>query len=178
MTEAGATFFLTGLSGAGKTSLARALQADLEARGRTVTLLDGDQVRRLLSPGLGFSREDRNAHVRRVGYVAAEVTRHGGVAICALIAPYDEARKHVRAMVEGVGRFFLVYVATPLAVCEARDVKGLYKSARAGLTPLFTGISDPYERPNDADVVVGEDGATPEAAAARVLACAGVARAR
>jgi adenylyl-sulfate kinase len=164
----GCTIFLTGLSGAGKTTIARALKAELEARGRTVTLLDGDEIRQQLSQELGFSRDDRNLHVRRVAYVAAEITRHGGVAICALIAPYDEARRQARAMVERAGRFVLVHVATPLDVCESRDVKGLYKRARGGLVRQFTGVSDPYEPPADADLVLDGDG-TPEAAAARLL---------
>ena len=171
--DEGCTIFLTGLSGAGKTTIARVLKTELETRGRTVTLLDGDEVRHLLSSELGFSRDERNLHVRRVGYVAAEITRHGGVAVCALIAPYDEARRQVRETVERVGRFLLVHVATPLAVCESRDVKGLYERARAGLVPQFTGISDPYELPSDADVVL-DHGSTPEVAAARVLDSAGI----
>src|SRR5207248_445127 len=127
---------------AGKTTIARALKAELESRGRTVTLLDGEEIRQHLSPELGFSRQDRNLHVRRIAYVAAEITRHGGIAICALIAPYDETRRQARAMVERAGRFLLVHVATPLEVCESRDVKGLYKRARGGLVRQFTGVSD------------------------------------
>ena len=165
----GCTIFLTGLSGAGKTTIARALKAALDARGRTVTLLDSDEVRQLLSSELGFSREDRNLHVRRVGFVAAEITRHGGIAICALIAPYDEARKSVRHMVEAVGRFVLVHVDTPIEVCEARDVKGLYARARAGRVTQFTGLSDPYEIPGDAEVTCRGDQETPEGTAAKIL---------
>ena len=119
---------------------------------RTVTSLDGDVVRRNLSAGLTFSKEHRELNVRRIGYVAAEVTRHGGVALCAPIAPYASVRAEVRAMVEAHGRFVLVHVSTPLEACEARDRKGLYAKARRGEIPEFTGISDPYETPADADV--------------------------
>jgi sulfate adenylyltransferase len=137
--------------------------------GRTVSLLDGDVVRRMLSKGLTFSREDRELNIRRIGYVAAEITRHGGVAVCAPIAPYAAGRAEVRAMVEESGDFFLVHVATPLAECEARDRKGLYAKARAGEIPEFTGISDPYEEPTDADLVVDTVGAGPSESVARVL---------
>jgi sulfate adenylyltransferase len=152
----GQTFFFTGLSGSGKSTLARSLAARLVAD-RTVTLLDGDVVRSHLSKGLGFSREDRDTNIRRIGWVAAEVTKHGGIAICAPIAPYDETRQWVRNAVEaagGPGAFVLVWVATPLDVCEQRDPKGLYAKARAGELSGFTGIDDPYEPPHDADVVV------------------------
>jgi sulfate adenylyltransferase len=149
----GFAVLLTGLSGSGKSTVARALaQALLEHTDRSVTLLDGDVVRRLLSAGLTFSRADRELNVRRIGYVAAEVARHGGVALCAPIAPYAALRDEVRSMVEQQGGFLLVHVATPLEVCEARDRKGLYARARAGLIPEFTGISDPYETPVDADI--------------------------
>jgi sulfate adenylyltransferase len=154
-TERGFTVFFTGLSGAGKSTIADTLCATLrEALGRHVTLLDGDVVRRHLSSDLGFSREERDRNVLRIGYVAAEITAHRGIAVCAPIAPYDEARREVRAMVESSGGFVLVYVATPLDVCERRDRKGLYARVRAGLLPHFTGISDPYEVPTDADVVI------------------------
>ncbi|MDP9416411.1 MAG: adenylyl-sulfate kinase, partial [Actinomycetota bacterium] len=149
----GVTVLLTGLSGSGKSTLARALhRALLERTDRTITLLDGDVVRRMLSAGLSFSRADRELNVRRIGYVASEITRHGGVALCAPIAPYESTRRQVREMVEQYGGFLLVHVATPLAVCEARDRKGLYAKARAGLIPGFTGVSDPYEEPADADL--------------------------
>jgi sulfate adenylyltransferase len=151
----GLVVFCTGLSGSGKSTLARDLRDALLERGdRSVSLLDGDLVRRLLSAGLSFSREDRDLNVARIGYVATEVARHGGIAICAPIAPYAAARSAVRSMVSEVGDFVLVHVSTPLAVCEARDRKGLYAKARAGLISSFTGISDPYEEPLDADLVI------------------------
>jgi sulfate adenylyltransferase len=151
----GFTVFLTGLSGSGKSTIARALGAGLmEMTGRPVTLLDGDLVRRHLSSELGFSREHRDLNVLRTGWVASEIVRHGGMVICALIAPYDAARRQVRGMIEPLGGFLLVYVATPLEACEARDVKGLYAKARAGLLPNFTGVSDPYEPPSDAALTI------------------------
>jgi sulfate adenylyltransferase len=153
--QRGLVVFFTGLSGSGKSTLARALvDALLEDGRRTLTVLDGDVVRRELSRGLGFSQADRDLNVRRIGWVAAEVARHGGLAVCAPIAPYTATRAAVRAEAEAVGDFFLVHVATPLAVCEQRDRKGLYAKARAGLIPHFTGISDPYEEPGDAEFVV------------------------
>jgi len=153
--ERGVVVFFTGLSGSGKSTVARDLRDALAERGdRTVSLLDGDLVRRLLSAGLTFSRTDRDLNIVRIGYVAAEVARHGGMAICAPIAPYAAARAQVRQMVSEVGDFLLIHVATPLAECEARDRKGLYAKARAGLIDSFTGISDPYEEPDDADLVL------------------------
>lgn len=151
----GFTVFLTGLSGSGKSTIAVALRASLmETTGRPVTLLDGDLVRRLLSSELGFSREHRDLNVLRIGWVAAEVVRHGGIAICATIAPYDEVRRQVRRMIEPLGGFLLVHVATPLETCEARDRKGLYAKARAGSLPNLTGVSDPYESPADAELTI------------------------
>lgn len=151
----GVTLFFTGLSGSGKSTIANALRVRLLEDGRrTVTLLDGDLVRTHLSSELGFSREHRALNVRRIAFVAAEITRHGGLAICAPIAPYASIRAEARALVEAAGAFLLVYVATPLAVCEARDPKGLYKRARAGTLAEFTGVSDPYEEPGDADVTI------------------------
>jgi sulfate adenylyltransferase len=154
--ERGVVVFFTGLSGSGKSTLARRLRDLLLERGdRTVTLLDGDVVRRMLSAGLGFSKADREANIRRIGFVAAEVARHGGLAICAPIAPYASTRAEVRQMVaEAGGDFVLVHVATPLAECERRDRKGLYAKARAGEIKEFTGISDPYEEPTDADLAL------------------------
>jgi sulfate adenylyltransferase len=153
--QRGLTVFFTGLSGSGKSTLARALVDRLLEDGRRrVTVLDGDVVRRLLSAGLGFSRADRDLNVRRIGWVAAEVGRHGGLAICAPIAPYASTRAAVRRDVEATGDFVLVHVATPLEVCERRDRKGLYAKARAGVIPEFTGVSDPYEEPADADLVL------------------------
>ena len=153
--ERGLVVFMTGLSGSGKSTLARDLRDALSERGdRTVSLLDGDMVRRLLSAGLTFSREDRDLNIMRIGYVATEVARHGGIAICAPIAPYAATRAAVRSMVAETGDFVLVHVSTPLAACEARDRKGLYAKARAGIIGSFTGISDPYEEPLDADLAV------------------------
>ena len=153
--ERGLVVFLTGLSGSGKSTLARALRDALLERGdRTVSLLDGDLVRQLLSAGLTFSRADRDLNIARIGFVAAEVARHGGIAICCPIAPYAAARAQVRSMVQDVGDFLLIHVATPVEVCETRDRKGLYAKARAGLIDHFTGVSDPYEEPRDADLVI------------------------
>jgi len=153
--QRGLVIFFTGLSGSGKSTVARDLRDALAERGdRTVSLLDGDRVRRLLSAGLTFSRADRDLNIERIGYVAAEVARHGGIAICAPIAPYASARAAAREMATAAGDFLLVHVATPLEACEARDLKGLYAKARAGLIGNFTGISDPYEEPRDADLVL------------------------
>ncbi|MFD1723026.1 adenylyl-sulfate kinase, partial [Amnibacterium endophyticum] len=149
----GAVVLFTGLSGSGKSTVAKALAARL--RDRPVTLLDGDEVRRMLSAGLGFDAEGRALNVRRIGWVAAEVARAGGTAIAAPIAPFAAGRAEVRAMAEAAGApFVLVHVATPLEVCEARDRKGLYADARAGRIADFTGISSPYEEPLDADLVI------------------------
>ncbi|OLT33918.1 adenylyl-sulfate kinase [Actinomadura sp. CNU-125] len=168
----GVVVFFTGLSGSGKSTLARALcDCVLEHGGRTVTSLDGDVVRRNLSAGLSFSKADRETNIRRIGWVAAEIARHGGVAICSPIAPFDATRKAVREMVlRAGGRFVLVHVATPLEECERRDRKGLYRRARAGRIPDFTGISSPYEEPEDATVRVDTTGRTIEDALAEVLA--------
>lgn len=165
----GFTVFFTGLSGAGKSTIARTLRARLMTRTcRDASLLDGDAVRRHLSSELGFSREHRDLNILRIGYVAAEITRHRGIAICAPIAPYDAMRKQIRRMIEPHGAFVLVHVATPLDVCEARDTKGLYARARAGLLPQFTGVSDPYEPPDDADVIITGD-LSPDAASAAIV---------
>ena len=160
--EQGLVLFFTGLSGSGKSTLARALMDKiLEQGGRTITSLDGDVVRRNLSAGLTFSKADRETNIRRIGWVAAEISRHGGLAVVSPIAPFDETRQQVRAMVEEAGgAFFLVHVATPLEECERRDRKGLYAKARAGEIPEFTGISSPYEVPEDADVRVDTTGRT------------------
>jgi sulfate adenylyltransferase len=158
--EQGLVVFFTGLSGSGKSTLARALHDVILERGeRTVTSLDGDVVRRHLSKGLTFSKEDRETNIARIGWVAAEIARHGGVAICSPIAPFDATRKLVRHMVaDAGGAFVLVHVATPLEECERRDRKGLYAKARLGQIPEFTGISSPYEEPDDATVRVDTTG--------------------
>lgn len=151
----GAVVFFTGLSGSGKSTVARALAAELEDDGLRTTLLDGDAVRHHLSKGLGFDRESRELNVERIGYVAALVARHGGIAVAAPIAPFASGRARVRALAEEAGaHFVLVHVSTPLEVCEARDRKGFYARARAGEIAEFTGISSPYEEPADAELVV------------------------
>jgi sulfate adenylyltransferase len=153
----GVTILFTGLSGAGKTTLACALEARIVASGRAVTLLDGDAVRRELSSGLSMSEADRLLHVKRCAWVAAEIARHGGVTLCALIAPMQAMRDAMRARCEATGAFVLIHVATPLATCAARDVKGLYARAMAGELPGFTGVSAPYEPPLDADLTIHTD---------------------
>jgi sulfate adenylyltransferase len=166
----GFTVFFTGLSGAGKSTIARALLVKLlEMGGRPVTLLDGDIVRKNLSSELGFSKDHRDLNIRRIGFVANEITKNGGIAICAPIAPYDSIRKEVRKLIEQYGGFILVHVATPLEVCEQRDRKGLYAKARAGILKEFTGISDPYEVPQDAETAIDTTELTPEEAAQEIL---------
>ena len=166
----GVTIFFTGLSGSGKSTIASALITKfLETGGRPVTLLDGDLVRKHLSSELGFSKEHRDINIRRIGYVASEITKNGGIAICAPIAPYEATRKAVRQMIEPLGGFLLVYVATSLEVCEQRDRKGLYAKARAGIVKEFTGISDPYEAPSDAEVVIDTAELSPEEAAQTII---------
>lgn len=169
--ERGLVVLLSGLSGSGKSTVARGLvDVLLERTRRRVTLLDGDVVRRVLSAGLGFSRADRDLNVRRIGWVAAEIARHGGLAVCAPIAPYAATRAEVRAMVAAAGAdLVLVHVATPLDVCERRDRKGLYAKARAGLIPAFTGVSDPYEVPFDADLVLDTSAGTVDEAVGTLL---------
>ena len=168
----GFTVFFTGLSGSGKSTLANILRVRfLEMGGRTVTLLDGDIVRKHLSSELGFSREHRDLNIRRIGFVASEITKNGGIAICAPIAPYDALRKEVRSMIQPHGGFILVHVATSLEVCEQRDRKGLYAKARAGLIQQFTGISDPFEVPRDADVVIDTTDMSPDEAAQEIFLC-------
>jgi sulfate adenylyltransferase len=151
----GFTVFFTGLSGSGKSTIANVLLVRLlEQGGRSATILDGDLVRKHLSSELGFSKEHRDLNIRRIGFVASEITKAGGIAVCAPIAPYDSIRKDVRAMVEPHGGFVLVHISTPLEVCEQRDRKGLYAKARAGTLQQFTGISDPYEEPADAELTI------------------------
>jgi sulfate adenylyltransferase len=170
---AGSVLFFTGLSGAGKSTIAARVVELLVEEGREVTLLDGDEVRNHLSAGLGFSRADRDTNVERIGWVAARIAKHGGVAVCAPIAPYSSVRETVRREVEaqaGPGSFVLVHVATSLADCEQRDRKGLYAKARRGEIPAFTGISDPYEVPADAEVTVETSGRSVDECARQVLA--------
>jgi sulfate adenylyltransferase len=171
----GLVLFFTGLSGSGKSTVAQAvIDALLEAGERTVTSLDGDVVRRNLSAGLTFSREDRETNIRRIGWVAAEISRHGGVAVCSPIAPFDATRQDVRAMTASAGgAFFLVHVATPLEECERRDRKGLYAKARRGEISDFTGISSPYEEPTDADLRIDTTGRTIEDCRDEVLSALG-----
>lgn len=169
--DRGLVVLFTGLSGSGKSTVARALAARLEADGRTVSVLDGDEVRRLLSAGLGFDAEGRALNVRRIGWVAAEIARAGGTAVAAPIAPFAAGRAEMRRTVEERGgRFVLVHVATPLEVCEARDRKGLYAAARAGRIADFTGVSSPYEVPLDAEAVIDTTATSVEDAVAAVLA--------
>ena len=166
----GLTVFFTGLSGAGKSTLANAIMYKLmETEDRPITLLDGDIVRQHLSSELGFSKEDRDIHVKRIGYVASEITKHGGVAICAPIAPYSNTRKVVRNMIDEVGSFVEIHVATPLSVCEERDTKGLYKQARAGKILDFTGVSDPYEEPENPEITVDTSDITVEESSGLIL---------
>jgi len=168
--EQGFTVFFTGLSGSGKSTIANALLVKLLENGhRRVTLLDGDVVRKNLSSELGFSKEHRDLNIQRIGYVASEITKNGGVAICAPIAPYHATRRQVRETIEAVGGFIEVYVSTPIEECERRDRKGLYAQARAGKIKGFTGIDDPYEVPENAEMVVDTQELSPELAAHRIL---------
>jgi sulfate adenylyltransferase len=166
----GFTVFFTGLSGSGKSTIANALLVKLlEMGGRPVTLLDGDIVRQNLSSELGFSKEHRDLNIMRIGFVASEITKNGGIALCAPIAPYASVRQHNRDLIEPLGGYILVHVATPLEVCEQRDRKGLYAKARAGIIPEFTGISDPYEEPLDADMVIDTTDIDPDEAANQII---------
>ena len=168
--QQGVTIFFTGLSGSGKSTIANVLLTRfLELGGRPVTILDGDLVRKHLSSELGFSKEHRDINIRRIGYVASEITKNGGIAICAPIAPYEAVRKQVREMIEPLGGFVLVHIATPLEVCEQRDRKGLYAKARAGIVKEFTGISDPYEVPQNAEVVINTADLSPDEAAQEII---------
>ena len=166
----GFTIFFTGLSGSGKSTIAKALMVKLmEIGGRSVTLLDGDIVRKNLSSELGFSREHRDLNILRIGFVATEITKNGGIAICAPIAPYQATRQKVRESISGVGGFFEVFVSTPLEACEARDRKGLYAKARAGIIKEFTGISDPYEAPQSSELSIDTQDCLPDEAAQRII---------
>lgn len=166
----GVTVFFTGLSGSGKSTVANVLQVKLlERGGRSVTLLDGDLVRKNLSSELGFSKEHRNLNIQRIGFVASEITKAGGFAVCAPIAPYEAVRSQNRSLISSVGGYVLVHIATPLEVCEQRDRKGLYAKARAGIIKEFTGISDPYEVPQDAELSIDTTDITPEQAADQII---------
>jgi sulfate adenylyltransferase len=166
----GVTLFFTGLSGSGKSTLAKILYAKfIEEGGRPVTLLDGDVVRLNLSSELGFSKAHRNINVRRIGFVASEITKNGGIAICAPIAPYTAMRREVRDMIEQHGAFIEIHVATSLEECEKRDRKGLYEKARKGIIPEFTGISDPYDIPEHPEIRVDTTGKSPMQAAQEIM---------
>ncbi len=166
----GFTVFFTGLPSSGKSTLANVLMVKLlEIGGRPVTLLDGDLVRKHLSSELGFSKEHRDINIRRIGWVASEITKNGGIALCAPIAPYDRIRKDVRDMIQPKGGFVLVHVSTPVEVCEQRDRKGLFAKARAGIIKEFTGISDPYEEPKDADMAFDTTDLAPEECVQKIL---------
>ncbi|HUF89532.1 MAG TPA: bifunctional sulfate adenylyltransferase/adenylylsulfate kinase [Gemmatimonadota bacterium] len=164
----GACIWFTGLSGSGKSTTADVLTTLLLEHGRQVTVLDGDVVRTHLSHGLGFSKEDRDVNIRRIGFVAAEIVRHGGIVICAAVSPYRSTRNDVRAMI-GQGQFVEVFVDTPLDVCEERDVKGMYAKARRGEIKNFTGIDDPYERPEDPEIRLDTTRHSPEDNARRTV---------
>jgi sulfate adenylyltransferase len=164
----GACIWFTGLSGAGKSTTAEVLTTLLLEHGRQVTVLDGDVVRTHLSKGLGFSKQDRDTNIRRIGFVAAEIVRHGGTVVCAAVSPYRATRNDVRNMV-GPDNYVEVFVDTPIEVCEQRDVKGLYAKARRGEIQGFTGIDDPYEAPNRAEIVLDTVGHSAEENARRII---------
>jgi adenylyl-sulfate kinase len=165
----GFTLWFTGLSGSGKTTIAHVVGPELERRGKIVEYLDGDVVRTHLSKGLGFSREDRDANIERIGWVASRLARHGAAVIVAAISPYSETRERARAMVEEFGAFVEVYVAASVDECERRDVKGLYAKARAGEITGFTGVDDPYEEPADPELVLDTEQHDPEESGQLVL---------
>jgi len=166
MSDKGFTLWFTGLSGAGKTTLAHLVETELRHRGLKVEILDGDVVRTNLSKGLGFSKEDRDTNIRRIGFVCHLLSRNGVAAISAAISPYREIRDEVRKM---IGDFVEVYVHCPLEVCAQRDVKGLYAKAMAGQIPGFTGVSDPYEAPLNPEVMVDSSKETPEESAKKII---------
>jgi adenylyl-sulfate kinase len=164
---AGCCLWFTGLSGAGKSTIATVVVDELRARGRKVELLDGDEIREHLSKGLGFSKADRDENIRRIGWVASVLARNGVVSVTAAISPYRAVRDEVRGWIDN---FVEIHVATPLEECETRDVKGLYARARAGEIPEFTGVSDPYEAPLAPEIVIETTGHTVEESAAQVIA--------
>ena len=165
----GFVVWFTGLSGAGKTTVANIVEAELEQRGLVVDHLDGDIVRTHLSKGLGFSKEDRDANIQRIGWVASRVARAGAAVIVSAISPYEEARRHARSVVEPHAPFIEVYVATPLEECARRDPKGLYAAAFAGEISDFTGVSAPYEEPETPEIRIDTTGVSPAASAQIVL---------
>jgi sulfate adenylyltransferase len=166
----GFTVFLTGLSGAGKSTIANVLYSKfMEIGTRPVTLLDGDIVRRNLSSELNFSKEHRDINVRRIGFVASEITKNRGIAICAPIAPYERTRSKIRTSIEAHGGFFEIHVATPISVCEKRDRKGMYAKAKAGLLKGFTGVDDPYEKPSNPELSIDTSNLTPDEAVQQIL---------
>lgn len=168
--ERGFTIFFTGLSGAGKSTLAQVLMYELmRLTDRKISLLDGDHVRNLLSSELGFSREHRDLNILRIGYVASEITKNSGIAICAPIAPYAQTRRRVREVIESFGGFIEVFVATPLDICEQRDRKGLYAKARQGILKHFTGIDDPYEIPESAEIVINTSNTNPQQCVEKII---------
>ncbi len=168
--DTGFTVWLTGLSGAGKSTIGHALAAELERRGAHVELLDGDVVRTHLSKGLGFSHEDRDTNIERIGWVASRLTRHGAAVVVAAISPYDATRKKVRGWVEEHGPFVEVWVKAPVEECARRDVKGLYAKAFAGEIQHFTGVDDPYEPPDDAEVIADTVAQSPAESLRQVVA--------
>jgi adenylyl-sulfate kinase len=165
----GFTLWFTGLSGSGKSTIAHLVGPELDRRGHIVEYLDGDTVRTHLSKGLGFSKEDRDAHIERVGWVASRLTRHGAVVIAAAISPYEETRRKARELVEQWGPFVEVFVKASVEECARRDVKGLYEKAFKGEIKEFTGVSDPYEEPTSPEVVVDTEGLDPEQAARQIV---------
>jgi adenylylsulfate kinase len=165
----GFTLWFTGLSGAGKTTIAHLVGPELDRRGHIVEYLDGDTVRTHLSKGLGFSKEDRDTNIERIGWVASRLTRHGAAVIAAAISPYDETRKHARQTVEQFGPFVEVFVKASVEECARRDVKGLYAKAFAGEIKGFTGVDDPYEAPADAEIVVDTEQHDPEESARLIV---------
>jgi adenylyl-sulfate kinase len=165
----GFVVWFTGLSGAGKTTVANIVEAELEQRGHVVDHLDGDIVRTHLSKGLGFSKDDRDANIHRIGWVASRVARAGAAVIVSAISPYEEARRHARSLVEPHAPFVEVYVATPLEECARRDPKGLYAAAFAGEIADFTGVSAPYETPENPEVRIDTTGVSPSESAQVVL---------
>jgi adenylylsulfate kinase len=167
--EFGFTLWFTGLSGAGKTTIAELVRPELERRGRLVEWLDGDEVREHLSKGLGFSKEDRDTNIDRIGWVASRLTRHGAAVIVSAISPYRDARRKAREMIEANGTFVEVFVDASVDECARRDVKGLYEKAFKGEIKEFTGVSDPYEAPESPEIRIESEHEEPEESAQRII---------